>query len=123
MIKVRFSLAPGEHYMHWQIRRGNDVTHVNPMDAQLVMYDARLVNHKSTAKKIHEGAHKEVCAWVSCKKVEVSTCNFSRLYPVEESAISYNPKRQPNWVDFNGDVIDGMTYKKVVSVKNHLYVY
>jgi hypothetical protein len=120
-IKVRFHLSKGVHFMHWQVRIGDAVSYYDPSQVRLTMTNARLVNHASTAKKIFEGENKSVCSWVACESLEVMPTNTTFLRDREKDRVFYNPKRQPNWTDINGNILDGTTHKTIVSIENRLY--
>jgi len=126
-IKVRFHLAKGENYLHWQVKIGENVVYYDPSEVCLMMTNARLVNHKSTAQKIFEGQNKTVCAWVSCDALGVVATGSLEAVGLTnntdlEDQIVYNPKRQPNWVNVYGDILDGTTHKKIISIENRLYM-
>ena len=57
---VRFHLAKGEHYRHWQVKRGAEVHYYDPAQYNLILWGCRLRNHAKTAQKIHDGANKSV---------------------------------------------------------------
>jgi hypothetical protein len=121
-IKVRFHLSKGVHFMHWQVRIGDAVSYYDPSQVRLTMTNARLVNHASTAKKIFEGQNKSVCSWVACESLEVMHKDDAPLtLTYEKCRVFYNPKRQPNWTDINGNILDGTTHKTIVSIENRLY--
>lgn len=95
---VRFNLGAGENFMKWRVvsPEGN-AQYLEPSEVTLYMEDCRLVNQKSTAKKIHEGANKSVCAWIEAKNVVV----YHKMQDdfVEGGLkVSYNPRVTPNWV-------------------------
>ena len=71
MYKIRFNLGRGENYMKWQLKGNNPkaVAHYDPEKYCLFLMGARLTNKPKTAKKIHKGAHKVVCAWIECDHV------------------------------------------------------
>jgi len=113
VVKVRFHLGQGPHYQHWQITHadGSKEYH-HPETTQLRLSVCRLHNQPSTARRIHEGANKTVCAWISCQKVEVlplltppSASDFSE-------SIAYNPRVAPHW-RHHGQNADGRHYAEL----------
>jgi hypothetical protein len=104
MIRVRFHLAAGINHMKWQIVEQGRKMYVCPNEYQLIMRGCRLRNRRATAEYIHNGAHKTVCAWVECLKIEVVNCA-----EVAGEAILYNPRVAPHWVE-GGEDADGRTY-------------
>ncbi len=118
-IKVRFHLAAGENFRKWQVRKGNEVSFYSPNEVNILMVGCKLRNHLSIAKKIHEGANKEVCAWVECQSVEIKSKGEMQ---VDTSApVSYNPRIAPHWVDSFGLNADDLCCPYVVSEGNRLY--
>ena len=125
--KVRFHLAKGKHFMHWQIRRDDgSVEYHDPATTVLVMFHTRLRNQKGTAEKIHNGANKTVCAWIDAlivgvyKKDEVPAAEMVNILEAEEE-ISFNPRVAPHWQDFKSNNIDGHNKNIVVSVDKKLF--
>ena len=118
-IKVRFHLSKGEHYMHWQVRIGEQVMFLHPDDVCITMNGARLVNQLSTARKIHAGDNKTVCAWVTCDSIDIRKKDSSHTIIGEH--ISFNPRRTPHWVNDSGDILDGTTHRQIQSNSNQLY--
>ncbi len=95
MYKVRFHLAKGEHYMHWQIKDENDeVIYYDPSETNLRLTNCTLKNQMGTAEKIFRGANKSVCAWIECEDYELH--NRSTSLPIKHK-LSYNPKVLPFW--------------------------
>lgn len=107
MIRIRFHLAAGEHFMKWQIsEKGGDRKYVCPNDHQLVMRGCRLRNRRKTAERICRGEHKTVCAWVECEEIEIVP---AATVGAASSPVSYNPRVAPHWVHDDQDV-DGRTF-------------
>jgi hypothetical protein len=119
-IKVRFHLAQGENYMHWQVKYPDGETrYFNPENYQLVMFECKLHNQRGTAEKIcYEGQNKTVCAWIECDEIIVSTIIESN----GGSRISYNPRVKPHWMDVDGNNIDKHTYHVIKSINNKLHI-
>ena len=109
--KVRFHLAAGPHFMHWQIRNGSDRLYVDPATHSVVMIDCVLKNRKSVARQIHAGGHKVVCAWIACKHIQIIPSVNAQV----ENPISYNPRVAPYWRNLLNENIDGRHYESIVS--------
>ena len=123
--KVRFHLAQGVNFMKWQIKDTADghVSYYYPSKASLRLKNCKLVNRPTTAQRIHDGAHKTVCAWIECESVEAEipkrvTKGFK---------LSYNPRVKPNWELQNqdsmwhGENIDGKEFGEILSSNRSLY--
>lgn len=120
-IKVRFNLSKGQNYMKWKVEypTGESV-YYDPAMVQLKLHDCTMKNYKKTAEKIYNGAEKTVCAWVLCNALEV-THNAAAEAPADEQRLSYNPRKQPNWIHA-GTVVDGSRYENVISFGKSLYI-
>ena len=124
MYRVRFNLARGEHFMHWQVmdmKRG-EIDYYDPEQVCIAMYKCVLKNQKGTAQKIHAGANKSVCAWVECsfvltrhKSLEMCTCDCLS-FPLQ-----YNPRVAPHWVGL-GSNIDGFYFDRLVTESNKIFL-
>lgn len=110
MYKVRFHLGAGPHFLHWQVRHGEEVTYHKPEDVQLVLTECKLRNQPKKAQEIFDGANKDVCAWVECKTVEVKSGVQGGTYPVQ-----YNPRRVPHWTNPAGDNLDNAEFETIIS--------
>lgn len=109
--RVRFHLAQGEHFMHWQVKNLDTgvVSYYNPDKFHLVMSSCTLKNSRATAEKIHAGQNKSVCAWINAKHVTAVSLRYPD--PIEaENRVSYNPRIAPYWTDSEGRNIDGMSF-------------
>lgn len=119
-IKVRFNLSKGKNYMKWKIEYPTGQSEYrDPAEVQLEMYDCTLKNYKKTAEKIFNGADKTVCAWVLCKTLDIVTSD-AQAQP-EDNRVSYNPRKQPNWLH-GGCVVDGSRYDKIISFGKSLFI-
>lgn len=120
-IKVRFHLGAGEHYQHWKIEYPDGVVKfIDPSKENLVMIGCQLHNRKGTAKSIHVGGEKVVCAWVWCKHLSFGIfddTDFNKL------VIKFNPRVLPNWVDESGNNLDNTEYSIIQSHGNKLNAY
>jgi len=117
-IKVRFHLAQGVNFMKWQIKdnKGN-VIYLEPSEVSLSLHNCKLVNRPSTAKKIHEGAHKTVCAWIECEGYNIN----KPPTVVDNQIVTYNPRVTPNWV-LNGENVDGVIYEEIETLNRALHL-
>jgi hypothetical protein len=123
-IKVRFNLAAGKNYMTWKIDiPGQPARYVNPDAVQLRMTGCTVKNQKSTASKIHQGAHKSVCAWILCNEISILADldgpSITQLKNYEQ--LLYNPRVQPNWL-CGGQNVDNESYDNIVSMGKTLFV-
>jgi hypothetical protein len=120
--KVRFHLAKGDHFMHFQIKNTetNEVTYADPSKFSLYMLDIKLKNQKATATKINNGAHKTVCAWIEAREVFVVS-PFSDLRPPWYKPISYNPRVAPHWQDEQSQDIDNSKYIGAVTCGSKVF--
>jgi len=107
--KIRFHLGQGENYMKWRIEDTDTktVSFFEPTNFRATIYDGKLYNQKSAAKKINDGANKTVCAWIMAKDFKLSL-DDDGIYKDE---IKYNPRTIPNWVNSSGENIDKKEYK------------
>lgn len=117
--RVRFHLARGPNYLHWQVKSPDgSVTYHNPDMVRLVMLNARLHNRPNVAKTICRGANKTVCAWIECDWVGVTAVN---TVPFGKNAIMYNPRKLPHWTDKTGQDLDNKKFDLIVSNEKFLY--
>jgi len=116
MYKVRFHLAKGEHYMHWQIKDEEDeVVYYDPSETNLKLTNCTLKNQMSTAEKIFRGANKSVCAWIECEEYEI----LSPIARVNtKHHLRFNPKTLPFWHVPGRDYhnLDNCFIKKMVTL-------
>ncbi len=99
---VRFNLGAGVNYLKWKITSPLGVVeYLDPNKVSISMYGCKLVNQKSTAKKIHDGANKSVCAWIEAAEVHIGHCSIDTSLLTK---VSYNPRVTPNWVMNNENV-------------------
>lgn len=126
-IKVRFNLGAGANYMKWKVEiPGQPVRYISPDVVQLRMTGCTVKNQPGTAKKIHQGANKTVCAWILCDQISILTDlsmdspSITQLKEFEQ--LSYNPRVQPNWL-CGGVNVDGESYDTVVSSGKNLFAH
>ena len=136
--KVRFHLGKGEHHGHWQIIKPNgEREFVNPDDEfkyQVKLFNCRLVNRATTAKKIYDGVcNKTVCSWIECSSVKVvgilshifqdGDPTDSRYEIGTSVELRYNPRKNPFWVhSATLSNVDGHTFRHLFTSGNKVYV-
>jgi hypothetical protein len=120
--KIRFHLAKGEHYMHWQIKYvDGEVRYFNPEHYQLVLFGCTLRNQRKTAEKIcYDGIHKTVCAWVDADEVVVSTLIDPDV--TDAMDIFYNPRVLPHWHGAKQQDLDNLECNRIVTIDNKLFI-
>jgi hypothetical protein len=92
--------------------------YIDPVINQLFMSNCKLVNRRSAADKIFNGAHKTVCAWIECDSVIVQ----QRTEKAEEQKLlTYNPKIMPYWI-FEGRNADNIEVPIIYSIGRKLYI-
>ena len=127
MYKIRFHLGRGDNFMKWQVKTlvsdGSDlIQYFEPEKYQLAMFDAKLRVQTGTAKKIHEGACKTVCAWVECKELQIlGSADFIKPN-VSDFYVRFNPRRNPEWVDMHDNIMSNEEYSLLVSQDRSLFV-
>jgi DNA polymerase III sliding clamp (beta) subunit (PCNA family) len=120
--KLRFHLGKGENFMNWQVSHTNNkvVNYYIPDDVQIEMLNCKLVNSKTTAKKIFSGEiNKTPISYVQCEKIKISNKNIKPVDP--KSRLTYNPKTAPNWFDTNGKNIDNFVFEKLITFGRGVY--
>lgn len=111
-MKVRYHLAKGIHYMHWQFKTaGGEVFYHDPKEHVIKLYNCILHNNRKIANKIYLGENKDVCSWIKFKTMEVYF-DDTRV-PSWAKHLRYNPKLRPYWHDIDGNNIDGMAYDEL----------
>lgn len=122
--KVRFNLGAGKNFMKWKVEGPDGVAYYAPTEVQLIMHNCQLKNQRKTAEKIHEGAHKTVCAWVRCESLSIRTTDFMQPSDyVDTFQVKYNPRKFPFWFKDEETNIDNEVRSLIVSVNNKLFSY
>lgn len=112
--RVRFHLGAGKHFMHWQIRYPNgDIQYVDPSEHNMLLHGCQLKNRKGTAKRIHEGGEKVVCAWVECDWIQMV------FWSSKGTPLTYNPRVRPNWMCM-GENVDNARYQRIQTIGKNL---
>lgn len=55
MLTIRFHLASGKHFRHWQVKGVGQVRYYDPASVSLLMRGCRLHNRRASADKINRG--------------------------------------------------------------------
>ena len=116
--KVRFNLGRGKNYMKWRVEGPGGIRYYSPDKVQIVMYDGQLKNQRKTAEKILEGAHKEVCAWVRCSSIAFQKPGVESWDSLPQ--LKYNPRVLPHWFINEGENVDGLIIRRIISVGRKL---
>lgn len=118
MYKIRFHLARGKNFMHWQIKdKENNTQYIDPEKHQLIIIAAQLKNRTSTASKIFNGENKTVCAWIECSYFQIFEKEITKSF----KEIFYNPRKNIHWNDENKKNIDNEKYKIIISEGKKLF--
>lgn len=130
MFSVRFHLAKGCHYKHWQIKdlKNKDVApeYLDPLYYQLFMVNCKLINKANKAKKVYEAGVKDVCGWIQCGDVFVTNLNDYDPEPIDDlPRLLYNPIVAPHWMmeGREGRSIDNSHHEELVTMGNKVYIY
>ena len=124
MIAIRRDLKKGKTFGHWQIsecktrsKLGKAVEYIDGTKYSLILKDCYLHNSVATAKKIHDGAYRERCAWIVCQSYEVVPTTDN----INGTEVTYNPKKSPHYMS-NGVNID-KTEHSIIQTQNYkMYV-
>ena len=116
--RIRFHLAKGEHFMHWQVKNldTKEVNYYDPAEYSLSLSNCTLKNQRATAEKIHAGENKSVCAWINADHVtvQVEACRLATIKG--QDRFMYNPRRATYWMDHEGRNMDNMSFTDLVTV-------
>lgn len=118
---MRFHLGAGENFLKWRVENveTGHVEFFDPKDYDLELENCKLHNHRGTAQKIFDGENKTVCAWVMAENVAV-LIGGKCCFPLED-AVSYNPRKQPYWIDAEGKDIDKQEFTWLETQGRQLY--
>jgi hypothetical protein len=114
MIKVRFHLGAGPNHGKWQIINGQSRIYIKPDGCRIVLSGCTLKNRKSTAKRIFEGAHKTVCAWIEAEHGDYSVVGDGGRTEWAKGPLFYNPRISPNWTDSHGADLDNLFFPVIL---------
>lgn len=112
-MRIRFNLERGQYYNQWQIIDHFSIWYLEP-NKNFVLEKCRLINKPSVAKRIFDGANKEVCAWIEFGSMELKRVDF-----LDE--IKYNPRENPFWT-YKGQNVDGAEFEKLCVMGRKIYV-
>ena len=115
---LRFNLGAGKHHKKWKLTdtKTGVADYYDPETTQFRLTDCRLVNQGATARRIYEGEHKKVCAWVSFKEYKIVTGNKPTR------PVMYNPRVAPFWRNAFGENLDGSLIKCLQTVGRELFI-
>ena len=96
--KIRFHLGEGVNKFKWRVENveTKQVEFYAPKTVTLVLKNAKLHNRKTGAKKIHDGANKEVVSWVMADQVYVLKTKALSA-DIYGDRVAYNPAVVPFW--------------------------
>jgi len=96
MYKVRFHLARGKNYQHFQVKdKDGNCEYYNPEKVTLIMKECKLHNQPKASKKIfYWGENKRPCAWVICEDVIVG---IKKENPSSDFELAFNPRKSFCW--------------------------
>ena len=126
--KVRFHLAKGEYYRHFQVTFPDGRRkYYDPESNFIYMENARLYNNCRVAEKIHGGRNKTVCSWIECDEVDIRGI-LGSLFSDEpipngdgKIELKYNPRVNPHWLE-NGENVDFKVYPRLFTVGKSVFV-
>ena len=105
--------------MKWKVEYPDKtVDYHDPTEVQLLMRNCKLKNYSNVAKKIYDGANKEVCAWVLCEDLIINQGTI--LKDEGYDRVRYNPREIPHWV-YKNEVADGLSFQTLISIGFGLY--
>lgn len=118
MYKVRFHLARGKHYQHWQVKdKDGSSQYYDPEEVTLIMKDCKLHNQVNATKKIYfDGENKRPCAWVKCRKVEITPKDDR---PFSDYELAFNPRKNYHWIGINHMYLDPLVLE--YNVDNQIF--
>jgi hypothetical protein len=126
--KVRFHLAKGDYYRHFQITFPDGRRkYYDPESTFIYMDNARLYNNCRVAEKIYGGRNKTVCSWIECDDVEVESILGSLFSPDPTPTadgkieLKYDPRKNPHWLE-NGKNVDFKNYSRLFTIENRVFV-
>lgn len=121
-MRLRFNLGRGNNYMKWKLSGENMTTEFyDPYNCSLSLANCKLVNQAGTAKKIHEGANKQVCAWISCDFAERIPSQTQKTVG-DMREVYYNPRVAPYWRDKDGNNLDGKEFSRIITIGKKVFV-
>ncbi len=126
--KVRFHLAKGEYYRHFQVTLPDGRRKFYDPESNFIYMDnARLYNNCKVAERIHGGRNKTVCSWIECDMVDIQGLLGSLFSPDPspndegKTELKYNPRKSPHWLE-NGENVDFKKYSRLLTIGNRVFV-
>lgn len=115
MNKLRFHLAAGKNFMHWQVTTSNGIQYFDPDTTQFRLTGCELKNNLRQATKIYNGGDKSVCAYVQFQIIEI-------VHGVEVGEqVRYNPRVLPYWtLNWSTHCIDNMILPELYTLGNSI---
>lgn len=126
MFKVRFHVADGKHYKHWQIRtpiKGQKdlVEYADPSKVQLELVKCTLRSQTGKAKKVFKSQVRDVCGWVECE--HVITTYLDPITVEGLSRVTYDPKINPYWkIEGDSDNYEMVMVGDLITSGKRLYI-
>lgn len=121
--KIRFHLGRGENFQKWQVfdRKYNDKKYYDPAKVSILMKDCVLGNRPATARKIMNGEHKTVCAWVACEDYQLWDTDVLIPNTLGMTQYKYNPKKNPHWFTDRRKDVDNMRFQELTTIDRRIY--
>jgi hypothetical protein len=121
MMKVRYHLQRGDHYMHWQFKDtfSQTVSYHDPKESIIKLHSCVLHNNRNLANKIYLGKNKDVCAWIKCRGMSIEITLDS--IPSWCTKLHYNPKIVPYWHTHDGRNIDELAFDLLYLTKDGVF--
>lgn len=120
--RVRYNLGRGENYMKWAVNERSKTEYISPDEYNMKLTNCKLRNQKGTAKKICEGAHKAVCAWLQSEELKVLKPFVTMHIPEGSVELMYNPRTAPHWRKKGSDEdMDNKVFEYVFIVGKNIY--
>jgi hypothetical protein len=125
--KVRFHLGKGKNYMKWQVTDHKNnfyKDYYDPEKVDILMYKCKLGNQESIARKIFNGEHKTVCAWVECDMIDIvykGSPEYNESIIDGKNQYRYNPRIWPHWSSDDVKNADNMTFVKMQTKGRKIY--
>jgi hypothetical protein len=118
--KVRFHLANGKHYMHWQVKSPNgEEFYFNPNEVTIEIEEAYLKVDNAKALSITKGGEKQACAWIMCEEVRV----LEGISKATKNEIKYNPRKHSHFTLNDGDTsINKQEFTQLITVGNKVFI-
>jgi hypothetical protein len=126
---VRFHLANGPHYKHWQVKdkTSGGVSYYDPTEVCLLLTNCRLVNQAGTALRVFQNQVRDVCGWIECNEVSiVHTNTFEPNITYHLVELVYDPKIHPHWfapLVGKHNCQDGIEFQRIITKGRRVFTY